>query len=211
MGQNFHICMKKNDDVLLDPDSEALYRFTQPNWRYFMKKNENVLLDPDSEDCVALPNLTEDILWRKTLMSTWTPILRHCAPPPLTVRLTVKYFYFYYFPNMFEICVRFASSKHKVFVPVHICICLVLLCRRAQGHQDCGWVTFCYKVWQHRCSVCEKYFKHSLCHHAITCGDMGQHVLFLQFFLGYIICNLQFILQCYSNFRRHLFENLKKR
>ena len=58
--------------------------------------------------------------------------------PPLTVRLTVKYFYFYYFPNMFVICVRFASSKHKVFVPVHICICLVLLCRRAQGHQDCG-------------------------------------------------------------------------
>ena len=114
-------------------------------------------------------------------------------------------------PCMFVICVRFASSKHKFFVPVHICICLVLLCRRAQGHQDCGWVTFCYKVWQHRCSVCEKYFKHSLCHHAITCGDMGQHVLFLQFFLGYIICNLQFILQCYSNFRRHLFENLKKR
>ena len=121
-------------------------------------------------------------------------------PPPLTVRLTVKYSYFYDFPKLFVICVRFASSKHKVFVPVHICICLVLLCRRAQGHQDCGWVTFCYKVWQHRCSVCEKYFKHSLCHHAITCGDMGQHVLFLQCFLGYIICNLQFILQCFLIF-----------
>ena len=93
----------------------------------------------------------------------------------LTVRLTVKYRLFLRLPyNLFVSCVRFASSKHKVFVPVHICICLVLLCRRAQGHQDCGWVTFCYNVWQHP-MLCEKYFKHSLCHHAITCGDMGQH------------------------------------
>ena len=38
---------------------------------------------------IALPNLSEDFLRRKTKMSSWTPILRHYAPPP-TIYLHLK-------------------------------------------------------------------------------------------------------------------------